>query len=201
MNNGDPNEFILKGGRFSFLKVRKAVALKGGKPRFTTNYLLDPKDPEGKKQIKAVKDRIDEIAMETFGKKLPRERTCLRKDDEPQWDGYEDKWYISCARPEDQGPPAIVNKNLQPIPEGSAHPVSGDYGDLKIRLYPQEEYKNINASLEVVQYVKEGEPFGGGGAASVEGMTAYNSSDDEDGLDDDDDLEGDDLEDEDDDLG
>lgn len=189
MSNQNPNEFILNGLRLSFPNIWKAKAMKGGKPRFTVNLLADPKVPAEKKQILAVKKRIEEITKEAFNtdKKLPRDRTCLRKDDEPRWDGYEDKWYFTAARPETQGPPIIIDRGRQKLEPGSRIPYAGCYVNAKIRLYAQDYdgIKRVNASLEIVQFVKDGEPFGAG-EADASDMPELEETDglDDEGLDD-----------------
>ncbi len=172
-------EFVVRGGRASFVQLLTPKSVNGGKPRFSMNILLDPKDPKQKAQIVEIKKAIETLSNDAFGKIIPRDRTCLRKDDEPKWDGYEGMWYIAAARPGDQGPPVIVGPDLRPVGLNADVAKAGDFVDVKIRIYAAKEYKNINATIEVVQHVKKGERFAST-EASVEGMTAYDPEDDED---------------------
>lgn len=172
----NPNEIIVRGARLSFPQLFAPKAIGDGKPRYTANLLLDPTIPEQKAQIVAVKTMVERITKEGMKKeiKLPRDKTCLRKDDEPRYEGYEGMWYITAARPatgNGGGPPLVVDQKREKLKADSLIPYAGCYVNAKIRLYYQDYdgVKRVNASLEVVQFVRHGEPFGAG-AASADDM-------------------------------
>jgi hypothetical protein len=105
--------------------------------------------------------------------------------------------YVSAGSPENR-PPKIVDRNpSRVIKESDGRIYAGCYVNAIVRLWCQdnEHGKRLNASLEAVQFVKDGEAFG---AKAIDPMSAFeNIEDDEDGLspvggnassDDDDDL-------------
>lgn len=190
----NPNEIIIRGARLSFPEIWKPKKIgTDGKPRYTVNLLLDPAIPEQKAQIVSVKAMVERLTREGLKKdvKLPRDKTCLRKDDEARYEGYENMWYITAARAESQGPPLVVDQKKNKLAPGSPIPYAGCYVNCKIRLYFQDYdgVKRVNASLEVVQFVRNGEAFGAG-LASADDMPEeeVNESDglDADGIENDD---------------
>lgn len=144
--------------RGSFMDIFRAKAVNDGEPRFSANFLLDKvKDA---KQIKKVEDAIDALLKEkNKGKKLPVDKVCLRDGDEKDYDGYEGQMFISAAN---KKRPTVVDRDKSPLAEEDGKPEAGDYINAVIRLWWQDNKfgKRVNASLEVVQYVKEGVRFG-----------------------------------------
>ncbi len=144
--------------RGSFLHIFKAQSVNDGDPRFSANALLHKE--RDAKQIKKIKDGIDQLIQEKFkGKKLPADKLCLRDGDEKDYDGYEGHMFLSAANAKR---PQVVDRDKTPLTIDDDKPASGDYVNMVVRLWAQDNKfgKRINASLEVVQFVKQGERFG-----------------------------------------
>jgi hypothetical protein len=189
----NPNEFILKGVRLSFPHLFEPHAIgKDGTPRYTASFLLDPNDPEQKPQIQALRAKANALYAEGTkkpGVKCPSANCAIKKgndeDGVPRYDGYDGMWFVSAARAKKQGAPLVVDRDkVTKLKDDDTKLFAGCYVNAKIRLYYQDYdgVKRINASLEVVQYFKKGEPFGAGQVAADD-MPDVDDND-EDGLDD-----------------
>lgn len=181
------NEFKVF-GRLSFPHLFEPKAIGDGKPRYTLNLLLDPKDEQQKASILAIRSRSEALALEAFKKKLPPDKHCLKKIEESEYDGYEPgSYFISAARAEKQGPPTVVDgtNGNKKLTVADNRPYAGCYCVVKIRLYTvdYDGAKRVCASIEVVQYAKKGEPFGSG-SATADDMETF--EEETDSLDDDD---------------
>jgi hypothetical protein len=173
----NPNEFIIVGARLSFPHLFEPKAIgKDGNPRFTASFLLDPNKPEHKAQILAMREKCDQLYAEgskVAGKKCPRANAALKKGNDEDgaalYDGYDGMWFVGAARAKKQGAPLVVDRDkVTRLTEESNRPYAGCYVNAKIRFYYQDYdgVKRVNASLEVVQFVKDGEPFGMGKVAA-----------------------------------
>jgi hypothetical protein len=183
---------IVTNARLSFPHLTEAKSTNNGNPRFQASFLMDPKDPAQKEQIKKIKETVEQIAMENFGKKVPSDKCCLRKGDDedgnPRYDGYGGMWAVSAARAQKQGRPVLVDRRRNPLSDKDAATMlyAGCRVNAKINIYANnhEGVKRINATIEVVQFVRDDEPFGAG-PASVDDMPEITDDlDDADGLDD-----------------
>ncbi len=145
--------------RLSFAQIYTAKSVNDGEPRFSCSFLLD-KDKDAK-QIEALKKAIADITKEKFkGKSLPADKLCLRDGDEREFDGYANTMFVSAANSKR---PNVVNRSRGAVADGEPQsPYSGCYVNGVIRLWAQDNKfgKRINASLEAVQFVKDGDAFG-----------------------------------------
>lgn len=161
--------------RLSFADLFKAKAVNDGEPRFGANFLLDK--TKDQKQIKKIGDEIRRIEGAKFkGKKLPADKVCLRDGDEKEYDGYAGMLFLSAAN---KKRPTVVDRAKSPLTAEDGKPYSGCYVNAVVRLWAQDNNfgKRINASLEVVQFLRDGEPFG---APAVDLDEALPDNDDED---------------------
>lgn len=160
-------QITLTNVRLTFADIFKAKAVNDGEPRFSANFLLDKKKDTA--QIKKIGDEVRRLEASTFkGKKLPADKVCLRDGDEKEYDGYAGMLFLSAAN---KRRPTVVDRDKSPLSAEDGKPYSGCYVNAVVRLWAQDNQfgKRINASLEVVQFLKDGEPFG---AAPVDLDTA-----------------------------
>lgn len=164
------NQLTLKNVRLSFPELFTAKSINGGKLRYTANFLIRKDDAA---QIKAIKGIIDSITAEEFdGKKLPPERLPFSDGDDREYDGYAGHYAISAAKPAASGRPTVVDKDKTPLAADDGKPYAGCFVNAIVRFYAingksdtksDKSYgKRICCSLEVVQFFKDGEPFGAG---------------------------------------
>lgn len=199
-------EVILKDVRLSFFhgfepskggKNKEGEEVKGS---YQARFLME----KGTPGTKANRDKIAKAAHDAKAKawgdneakwpKLKPDRVCLRDGDLEDWDGYEGNFYLAANSP--RKPQIITNRKgkdgkwIEAEPGGVNSPYSGCYVNALVRLWVQdnEHGKRLNASLEVVQFLRDGEAFG---AAPVDPNEKFTDDDvgDEGGIGDDDDDE------------
>lgn len=151
-------QITLTNVRLSFADLFKAKAVNDGEPRFSANFLLDKSKDQA--QIKRIGDEVRRLEAEKFkGKKIPADKVCLRDGDEKEYDGYAGMLFLSAAN---KKRPTVVDRDRTQLTAEDGKPYSGCYVNAVVRLWAQDNQfgKRINASLEVVQFVKDGEAFG-----------------------------------------
>lgn len=188
-------EVRLENVRLSFCDALfEAEEVKGGKPRFGSNFLVDPSTESGKKNDAKIRAAIKAVREEKWGEDGPKLKPNLlayRDGDDESWDGYAGMWYVSASRAEKLGPPVVVDRNPKiALTAKSGKPYAGCYVNAIVRFWAQDdaEYgKRVNATLEAVQFFKDGDGFG---ATRVDATKAFDDfGDDGEGSDgDDDDL-------------
>ncbi len=181
---------------------------KAGNPvlKYSSNFLI-PKNGEetavvnGKRMpiMKGLKTaKIDAIAKKLGDEKaktlkIRSSAYAVKDGDEENYEGYEGNWYVSSNNSKK---PKVIGRDKRALQESDGIVYSGCYVNAIITLWYQPAgTKNGNpvphavyASLEAVQFVRDGDPFGAPGVDVDEDFEDL--TDDEDDLDDDD-LDGD----------
>lgn len=155
----------LKNVRLSFPALFQAKsAQQGGEPKFYAAFLIPQEDP----QIKSIANAIVAVTAEKWGDKPPKGiKTCLRNGDEKDFDGYEGHMYVSASS---QKRPLVIDRDRTPLGAEDGRPYAGCYVNAIIRLWAQDNQygRRINAELSGVQFLKDGDPFGGSTPARAE---------------------------------
>lgn len=166
----DPTEVKLERVRLSFEHIFKAKAFEGNDnsdPKFNASFIIDPDTPEGKRTIDACWKGIDEAMFKEWGNKPPKlsdSKYALRDDkggdEAPEYDG---KWYVSASN--SKRPKVFDRDGRTPLTAEDGVIYSGCYVNAIVRFWAQDNKfgKRVNASLEGVQFVKDGEAFGAPG--------------------------------------
>jgi hypothetical protein len=161
----------LKNVRLAFPAVFEAKAVNGeGEPRFSAVFLLDPKDA----QVKTINQAIDAVAKEKWGAKTDAtlkamraaDKVCLHDGDaKADYAGFPGMLFISAAN---KVRPLVLNHDKTPLTAQDGKPYAGCYVNASIELWAQDNKfgKRVNASLRGVQFLRDGDAFAGGGAAS-----------------------------------
>ena len=168
----DNYQIKLKHVRVSFVKVFRAEAFRGakrgpsdgGEKAFSINALISKDTDAGKDMHDEVQDLIDRCMDDKWGRDKPRlkaDKFPMRNGDDEDYDGYADHWYIT-ARNRNR-PKVIDADGKTPLAEEDNRPYSGCYCNVWIRIWAQDNEfgKRVNASLEAVQFVRDGEAFSG----------------------------------------
>lgn len=108
---------------------------------------------------------------EAWLKTLENSKKCHRNGDlrvnksGDVYDGYEDHWYVTAKN---KVRPTILNRDKSPIEEKDGVIYSGCYANVTIDVYAMTDpkKKGVHAALKGVQFVKDGDAFGGGAPAS-----------------------------------
>ena len=200
-------EVILKDVRLSFFhgfSPSKGGKNKEGedvKPSYQARFLMKKGTPETNANLAKIKKAAHDVKIKAFGPnekdwpKLKPDRVALRDGDLEDWDGYEGHFYLAANSA--RKPQIITNRKDKdgwiPAQEGApGAPYSGCFVNALVRLWVQnnEHGKRLNASLEIVQFLRDGEAFG---AAPVDPNEKFGDDmvGDEGGIGDDDDSDDD----------
>jgi hypothetical protein len=178
---------------FPVLYTPKSFA-PGQDPKYQATFLLDPSDAEHAKAIKEIKKQAKKIAMEAFGEVPKGLKKCfgLAKDHDKksEYDGYQGMFYISTAN---TSPPVLADQHKKPLDQADGKFYAGAFVTTVVTLWTQDHPvggKGINANLRIVQFVKDGEAFGGNAPANIDDELDEVDSDDSDA---DDDWDDDDI--------
>lgn len=143
--------------RLSYPHLFKAQSAQaGGDPKFSAAFILDKKSQAD--QIKSLQNAIEDM-IKTEKMKVDPDKRCL-KDGSNKPDSYgDDVMFVNASN---TVRPQVVDRKKNPVAEEDNVIYGGCYVNAVIRLWPQNNQfgRRVNASLEVVQFVKDGEPFG-----------------------------------------
>lgn len=166
-------EMNLKNVRASFPKYFTAESFAGdptSKPAYSGSFLLPPNHP----QMKALKAAIQQVAKEKWAEKAAavmkgieaKDACCLHDGDaKADMDGYAGNFYLS-ARSYTR--PLVIDRDKTPLTEADGVIYGGCFVNVLVDIYAQDSQygKRINAVLKGVQFLRDGDSFGGGAPAS-----------------------------------
>ena len=176
----------LKNVRLSFPKIFKPDIQEyddgGSSKKFKAAFLIDKK--RQKDLIAEIDDKIQDAIDECWGANAPKfkaDKLCLRDGDQEDWDGYEGMMYVSASNSKR---PPIVDRDKTPLTEEDGRPYAGCYVNATIHIWAQNNDakkggKRVNASLEAIQFVKDGEAFGSGSVDIDEEFEVIDDDEDE----------------------
>jgi len=157
----DPKKYQIKltNVRLSYPVLFKPKAMEEGQdPKYSAAFLLDKK--EHKALIAEIKTKIESLKAEK-NLKVPADKVCLKDGElKEDVDGYgPDVMFVNTSN---KTRPTVVNRDRSPVTEDDGVVYGGCYVNAVIRLWAQNNSwgKRINASLEAVQFVSDGEAFG-----------------------------------------
>lgn len=149
---------LLKHARLSFPEIWEPKAFANEEKKFSAIFLLDKvKDAD---QIAALRAQIAQIMAERLpGSKLKPDAFCMGDGDAKGYDGYAGMIWVKASS---KKRPTIVDQSRSPLVEADHRPYAGCYVNGAIELWAQDNQfgKRINAWLNGIQFVADGEPFG-----------------------------------------
>lgn len=159
--------------RLSFPDLFEAKQYQGrGAFRYGASFLIEP----GSENDKAIRAAIDAVATEKFGKKAAAfleqiksnsNKNCYTSGDLKEYEGYQGMMALSSHRKQEQGAPTVIGRDRAPLTASSGKPYAGCYVNAVVDIYAQTgENAGIRCGLSGVQFVKDGDAFAGGAAAS-----------------------------------
>lgn len=142
--------------------------------KFEATFILDKKDHA--KQIEEIEAAIAKLQKE-LKVKLASDKLCLKDGDEMERPEYQGKMTIKAST---KKRPMVINRDKTPITEDDNVVYAGCYVNAIITLWAQNNSygKRVNAQLDGVQFVRDGEPFGDGGI-SVDQFDGFDDGDDD----------------------
>ena len=178
---------VLNNVRLAFPVLFEAKTVNGeGAPAFSAAFILTPNHP----QLKELEAGFKTVAEAKWGAKAAavlaamkaQDKLCLHNGDlKPDYDGFPGNLYISARN---KTRPTVVDAGRRALSQEDGKPYAGCYVNASIELWAQDNNygKRINASLRGVQFYKDGDAFAGGGAASEDEFTNYESGADAEAL-------------------
>lgn len=165
--------------RLAFVQIDKKT--KVGKdpneiPKYRLTVLLDPSNAEHAGFIKQINAEGKRIANEFWDGQIPKSLgRCFGNgnDLDKVYNGFKDMFYVRLSNPDDfpiigrQKNPA-TKTFMQLTPGQPGYPYSGCYANVSFTLWTQDSHgrKGLNGNLRVVQFVKDGDRFGGAAPAN-----------------------------------
>ncbi len=176
----------LKNVRIAFIEdLRNAAQFDGqGAFRYSATFLVQP----GSANDKIVNDAILEAATDAWAKKAEAMLAGFRGNTnkfcyidgntKPDYEGFEDMFYLSSHRKQDDGRPLLLDMYADPatgkparlidqstgewLPGKEGRIYAGCYVNATLDIYAQaKNYPGIRASLKAVQFAGDGDSFSG----------------------------------------
>ena len=169
------NIFSLTNARLAFPQIFEPKAFQGeGAEVYSASLLIDPKTPEGKKQVALIDSILLTVAKDKWGAKAEAvlkslkaaDKTFLHDGDlKSDYDGFPGNLFVSCRS---KTRPLVLDRDKAPLTQKDGRPYGGCYVNASIEVWPQDGVygRRINASLRGIQFVKDGDAFSGGAPAS-----------------------------------
>jgi co-chaperonin GroES (HSP10) len=165
----------LKNVRLSFASLFKRATFGGEETKYEGTFLIDKETQAD--QIAEINTAIAAMMKEKKAKLSP-DRICFKDGDEIDYDGYAGHMSIKASNAKR---PIVIDRDKSPLTEDDGRPYSGCYVNAVLELWFQDNTwgKRVNANLLAVQFAKDGEPFGEGGASvSVDDFDVIDEDDD-----------------------
>lgn len=179
---------VLRDVRIAFPELWEATQFDGqGEHRYSTAFLVDPAS-ETHKKIEAM---IDQVAAAKWGVKakaklaglvgIPNKFCYMDGHRKADYAGFAGNMALSATRKLKDGRPVVVDRNKSPITAEDGKIYAGCYVNATVDIWAQDgTYPGIRATIINVQFVKDGESFGGAAPASDVGLDDLGYSEDTD---------------------
>lgn len=181
-------KFNIENCRIAFANdLFNAKAVNGGKPRYSSSFLIPPTHPAVEK-LKAVMRRV---AAEKWGAKADQiykaleaqDKLCLHDGNLKEYAGYAGNMYVSAARRPEEGKPRVVDRNANDITQDSGIIYSGCRVIALLEIWAQDSKdfgKRINATIRGVQFFADDTRFSGSGSAGDDEFQKLDATETED---------------------
>jgi hypothetical protein len=149
-----------------------------GKPRYSITCLIPKDSAAGKKLYEEIRAAIKKARIDFWGAdmakqpKLTADRICLKDGDVPELvppadvEIYPGHWFLSTARAENQGRPTVIDRDKSPLAASDNRIYGGCIVNVIANIWildnPKKPQwgKRVCATLEGVQFVRDGDAFG-----------------------------------------
>ena len=179
----EDNVLMLKNVRAAFLQVWEATQVKPGegKAAFSGTFLMPPDHPD----ILAIREAITAVANAKWKDKaadilvglIAADKVALHNGDtKNQYDGFAGNMFVSARSP---SRPLVIAQDRSILVETDGKPYSGCYVNVQVAAWAQDNGygKRVNAQLRGVQYLRDGDAFGGGAVAQAEEFDVVEGAD------------------------
>jgi hypothetical protein len=156
--------------RISFPNIFVAKANEQGKEQFSAAFIFEPNHAG----IASLDATIDAVGKAKWGEKWPTIKKEMKAgnkllvhdgDTKASLAGYEGNLFLNAYN---TVRPTVVDRDRSVLVAADGKPYSGCYVNVKLDIWAQDNSygKRINAQLQGIQFVKDGEAFSGGGTSA-----------------------------------
>lgn len=152
-------KITLKNVRLSFPNLWKPKSINGSDPKFGASFLLSKENDAD--QITALREACKSIAKEQWPDGIPKGVVfCVKDGTDKDYDGYGEGVIYVSANSDKR--PSVVDRDRTTLVEEDGRPYAGCIVNASIRLWVQSNTygKRVNAQLQGIQFVKDGDSFG-----------------------------------------
>lgn len=165
----------LENVRLAFPNLFTPKAVGDGEPSYSAAFPVAP----GSANAKALAAAVEAVAKEKWGAKATGVLTELKskgrvgykeaplsKEGEV-YDGFEDMHSLNTSS---KTRPLVIDGQKNPLTAADGKPYAGCYVNAQVEVWAQDNSygKRINAQLKGVQFLRDGDAFGGGAPASTD---------------------------------
>jgi hypothetical protein len=145
--------------------------------KYEATFILDKKGHAD--VIKEINDAIDSLCKSELKGKVAPDKLALKDGDDNIRVEFHGAMVLKAST---KRRPLVITRDKTPIVESDNIVYAGCYVNGIVSLWAQNNQygKRINAQLDAVQFVRDGEPFGDGGVSPNEFDAFANDDDDED---------------------
>lgn len=173
---------MLPNVRVAFPNFWVATAMKeGDKKAFSGSFLMPLDHPI----IAVIRAAITAVAAAKWGEGandilralIAGDKVCLHNGDlKSQYDGFSGNLYVSARS---SGRPLVIGQDKAMLTEADGKPYSGCFVNAQVALWAQSNSwgKRVNAQLRGVQFLRDGEAFGGGAVATPDEFETVEGAD------------------------
>jgi hypothetical protein len=168
-------EIMLKNVRIAFTNAIWAPSsINGGPEKFRLRVMLDPK--ENADSVKLLRDTRAKVAKERWKGKAEGILETIKGDKNKESyfesdyknqegevvEGFEGLYHLSTLN---DVQPLIIDRDRTELTKRDGRPYSGCYCNVKVDIYAQDNThgKGMRANLLGIQFLRDGDAFGGGG--------------------------------------
>ena len=159
--------------RLSFPQLWTPKAFeKDREAQFQATFLFDPSDAIHATYIKQIKQAAKKVMIEAFGEVPAGFGRCFGLADKhpkkKEYDGYEGMFFLSTGN---TNRPTLVDRKRQDIEKEDGILYAGCYVNTNVTMWTYDHPKGgkgVASNLRIVQFVRDGEPFGNAPAKADE---------------------------------
>jgi len=156
--------------RLSFPSLFRKASFNGAETKYEATLLIS-KETQAQLVSQLGAAIKEKIATDLKGAKLGADKICMKDGEDIGYEGYAGHWSIKAANAKR---PLCIDRDKSPVTEDDGVFYAGCYVNAIIEIWAQDNGygKRINASLLGIQFVRDGEPLGGGAGASLNDFDA-----------------------------
>lgn len=166
--------------RLSFPDLWEAVQYQGQGPFSYRASFLMPPDHADKAKIDAA---IQAVAKEKWAAKASQilagilgvsNKCCFIDGNTKAYDGYAGNWALTSTRDQAKGRPLVIDQAKNPLLAADGKPYAGCYVNATVEFWAQDNNygKAVRCTLLGVQFLRDGDAFGGGSVADPDDFEA-----------------------------